>query len=153
MSYNDTMCRSLLTWQPPVSPADHLPPITAATSVSCRPFTTHHSNHQCLVQTIYLPSQQSSVSPACYLPCCHGSYHYVLQMIYIIQWHPPVSAADPLTHATADIGVCPFMLLCIFTPPSCIYGLCTNSEGEHSLWIVGNTILAKATLVSSCDNL
>lgn len=64
-----------------------------------------HGSHQCLLQTIYLPSQQPSVSPIYYLPCCHGSYHYVLQMLYIIQWHPPVSPAHHLPHATADTGL------------------------------------------------
>ena len=102
--------------QPPVSPADHLPPITTTISVSC-----------------------------IYLPCCHGSYHYVLQLLYIVQWHPPVSPAHPLHHATADTGVCPFMLLCIFTPPSCICRLHTNFEGEHSLRIVQHLSAAVTT--------
>jgi hypothetical protein len=125
----------------------------AATSVSCRPFTSHHNSHQCFLQTIYLSSQQPPVCPADHLTFCHGSCHYVLQMLYIIQWQPPMSPAHPLPYATADTGVCPFKLLCIFTPPSCICRLHINFEGEHSLWLVGNTMLANATLVSSCDNL
>ena len=84
-----------------------------ATMTSCADPCCHGS-HQCLLQTIYLPSQQPSMSPVYYLPCCHGSYHYVLQMLYITQWDPPVSPADHLPHATADNSVCPFMLPCIF---------------------------------------
>jgi hypothetical protein len=57
MSTNNAKCRSLLSWQPSVSPADHSP-VTAASllhiiyiaamvviSIFCRPFTSCHSSH------------------------------------------------------------------------------------------------------------
>jgi hypothetical protein len=104
-----------MPWSSPVSSADPLPCTMAVTSVCCRPITSCHGHHRCLLHILYHAPWQSPVAAATSFYGGHWSaedrvphpmVNSLVQTLYHALWQSLVSAVGLSPHDMAVTGVC-----------------------------------------------